>query len=423
MSKKQFLVLLFIVSVSGPVPFLDGPARADMATQFGMSPRGIGMGNAVAAVTHDYASVFYNPAGLALTPESSFTVGYMYTVPRFHLESPPGMERLVFTENMNAPVIGYRQNLRTVFPDSWGRNIVISLCIAASDNFKTGTLVETFLYEDPQVPVFGRVHDMLVMSGGFGVEVFPFLLVGVGMRFACTYDAANITANMNLVTGETEIQKLEVNADTEVQPIVGFLVRPWRSLHLAGVYRRGGAPIRLVGAGSGSAQIGELFLPMTLSLAFRDFFTPDEYAGSVAFSPWKPLLLALEMTYARWSKFDAPFGETPPGDPFRDVVIPRFGAEVTITEGFKAQAGYYWQPSPVRDVQPHTCYLDTDQHVFSAAVEYGLRLKKVFKYPLVLRAYVQYQYLPRRDLLLVDGPASVWGYILNVGGTVELRFR
>ncbi len=414
---------IIILWVSGVLLCTAQTARADMSTQYGLSPRGIGMGNAVAAVTHDYASVFYNPAGLALTPESSLTLGYMYTTPRFRLEEPPGREQLVFTANMNAPVIGYRQNLRTVFPESWGRNIVLSLCIAASDNFKTGTLVETYLYTDPQIPVFGRVQDMLVMSGGLGVEVFPFLLVGVGMRFACTYDAANITANMNLGTGETEIEKLEVNADTEVQPIAGVIVRPWRSLAIAGVYRRGGSPVRLVGAGSGTAQIGGIILPMTLSLAFRDFFTPDEYVGSVAFSPWEPLLLALEMTYARWSKFDAPYGETPPGDPFRDIVIPRLGVEYAFMEGLKAQAGYYWQPSPVKDVQPYTHYLDTDQHVFSAAVEYGLLLKKAFKYPLVLRAYFQYQYLPRREIVTVAGPASVWGYIFNVGGTVEIRFR
>ena len=398
-------------------------ARADISTQFGLSPRGIGMGNAVSAVTHDYASTFYNPAGLALTPESSFTFGYLYAAPRFRHARPSGAQQLVFSQHLNAPVLGYRQNLRTVFPDRWGRNIVVSICVASSDNFKTGTLVETKLYPDPQVPVFGRVQDMLVMNGGVGLEVFPFLLIGGGMRFAATYDATSLIAHINLETGETEVERLAVNADTEIQPIAGLILRPWDSLHLAGVWRRGGSPIRLLGAGGGTAQIGPLVLPMSLSLAFRDFYTPDEVAGSIAWSPWERILLAVEVTWARWSRYDAPYGETPPGDPFRDIVTPRFGVEYAITKRLKGQAGYYWQPSPVKDVQPFTSYLDTDQHVFSTAVEYALPLRRMFKYPLVLRAYLQYQYLPRRDLTTVNGPGSVWGYIMNVGGTVEFRFR
>jgi hypothetical protein len=420
---RGILRRLWFASILGVFLGSRATAFADMATQFGLSPRAIGMGNAVSAVTHDYASTYYNPAGLALTPESSFTLGYMYTSPRFRLEEPPGTERLVFTESMNAPVVGYRQNLRTVFPDSWKRNLVVALALAASDNFKTGTLVQTYLYEDTQIPVFGRVQDMLVMNAGVGIEVFPFLLLGAGMRFAATYDATSLIAHMNLGTGAVEVEKLAVNADTEMQPIAGFIVRPWETLNLAGVWRRGGSPIRLVGAGGGSAQIGSLVVPMSLTLAFRDFFTPDEFAASIAWSPWNRLLLALEVTWALWSKYDVPYGENPPGDPFRDIVIPRFGVEYAFTDRFKAQSGYYWQPSPVKDVQPYTHYLDTDQHVFSAAVEYGLPLKKVFKFPLVLRAYFQYQYLPRREILTFRGPGAVWGYIINVGGTVEFRFR
>jgi hypothetical protein len=170
-------------------------AHADIATQYGLSPRGIGMANAVSAVTHDYASTFYNPAGLALTGESSFTFGYLYGSPRFRVDEPPGRERLVFSHRMNVAVVGYRQNLRTVFPESWGRNVIVGICVASSDNLKTGTIVKTYLYKDTQIPVFGRVQDMLIMNGGVGLEVFRFLLIGAGMRFAATYDATSLIAS------------------------------------------------------------------------------------------------------------------------------------------------------------------------------------------------------------------------------------
>ena len=82
-------------------------------------------------------------------------------------------------------------------------------------------------------------------------------------------------------------RKLEVNADTEVQPIIGVIFRPWDQFRLAGVWRRGGSPVKLLGKGGGAAVIASVELPMNLSLAFRDFFTPDEFAGSIAYSRWR----------------------------------------------------------------------------------------------------------------------------------------
>jgi len=413
--------LFFLLSVGRLC--LPGAVCADLATQFGLSPRGIGMGNAVSAVADDFGAVYYNPAALALSPGSSFSFGYFYTTPRVRVGTPQGPGRLVFTTHMNAPVIGYRQNLRGVFPEKWGRNLVVALAVASSDNFKTGTLVETLLYEDPQLPVFGRVQDMLVMSGGVGVEVNRWVLLGAGMRFAATYDAANITAVMNLANGETAVQKLEVNADTEAQPLAGFLLRPGGGLQVAGVWRRGGSPIKLLGKGGGTAVLGPLELPMSLALAFQDFFSPDEFSGSAAVAVSEKLLLAFDLTWARWSRYDAPYGHSPPGEPFRDIFIPRFGAEVVLSEQFRVQGGYYWHPSPVKGAQPYTAFLDTDQHVFSAALEWVQPIGGVLKHPLRIRGYVQYQHLPRRTLETVHGPTSVWGYITNIGGTVEFRFR
>jgi hypothetical protein len=93
-----------------------------------------------------------------------------------------------------------------------------------------------------------------------------------------------------------------------------------------------------------------------------------------------------------------------------------------VLKGLRAQLGYYWQPSPVRDAQSATRYLDTDEHVFSCACEYALRLDRFLEVPLKLQAYFQVQHLPRRTLTTVGDTMSVWGTITNVGGTVQLSF-
>ena len=85
--------------------------------------------------------------------------------------------------------------------------------------------------------------------------------------------------------------------------------------------------------------------------------------------------------------------------------------------------GYYYQPSPVSDVQPYTQLLDTDQHVFSAGLGYAWRfLEKWITYPLEFDLYFQYKYLPERTLQTVAGRTTIKGQHINIGGTIQLQF-
>jgi len=409
------------------------PARADMSTHFGLSPRAIGLANAVSAVIDDYSGVYYNPAALAVSGASAFTLGYLYNAPRVKVRTADGAERTGFNTDLKAGLLGYRQNLKGMLPEKLDRNVVVGLALAYPGNFKTATLVRTRKYYEEQFPVFGRVPDMLVMSGGLGLEIHRTVYLGASMRYAVTYSAKDMTVRIRVLEGENVFEKVDVNAETEIQPIAGILVRPWEPLRIAAVWRRGGAPVKIVGRGGGSASLGPLELPIQLNLSFQDFYTPDEFAGSVAWWPRQDLLLAVECTYARWSGYDDPFGSIPPGEPFHDIVIPRFGVETVLCQALRLDLGYYWRPSPVKTYQPATQYLDTDEHVFSVALGYALPIGNLLQYPLVFSAYFQFQYLPERTLYTVDGPVadparpvvtpkSVWGTSAGVGGTVALRF-
>jgi hypothetical protein len=419
-SKPGIQGAVLLVALAGTVSLcLAGRVSADMSSQFGLSPRAIGMANAVSAVIDDYSAVYYNPAGLAQSSESGFTLGYFYGQPRVKIRAEGGSREIGFKSPMNVGVIGYRQAL---FRDYWKKNVVVALALAYPENFKAATMVRTKYYGERQWPVFGRVHDMLVMSGGMGIQVHRMAYVGVGMRFAVTYSAQDITILLRLRERSVEYQHVDINADSEVQPIAGFVVRPWERLRVAAVWRRGGAPVSLVGKGQGGAEIGDLVVPVALDLNFKDFYTPDEIAASVAFEPYDRLLVACEATYALWSDYDVPYDRRPPGNPFSDIVVPRVGLEYRLSDTARIQAGYYYQPSPVKGVQPFTQYLDADEHVLSAAGELSVPIPRLLEYPLRFRLCLQYQYLPQRRLSTVNGTTTVWGYLITVGGTVELRF-
>jgi len=166
-------------------------------------------------------------------------------------------------------------------------------------------------------------------------------------------------------------------------------------------------------------------MEIPISVDWRDFYDPEEMTGSVAFQPLRELLVAFEGTYAKWSDYNVPYSETPPGDPMQDIFVPRVGVEVAPTDFWRFQLGYYYQPSAVRNNQPFTRFLDTDKHVFSCATEVSARLpllKRVFADPLRFGVSFQYQALSRNTLNTVTGPATVSGYMLNIGANVQMVF-
>lgn len=403
--------------------FHAGNLHADMAGQFGLSPRGIGMANAVSAVIDDYAAVYYNPAGLALREEDDISVGYFYSHPRIHVKDPSGAERVGLGSDINAFLFGYRKNLKKLLPLKWQRNIGLGIAVELQNDLKQAALVETSLYRDTQFPVFGRVQDVLVAGAGLGIELHERVHAGIGLRIAVTLDVQDVAVAVKLLNMDFTYLNLDANIDTEARPTAGIIVRPWDPVRMAFVWRKGGPVARVDASGLGLVEIGKLSLPITFLFAFRDFYSPEEIAGSVAVQVLERLLLAVEVTHAKWSGYNLPYNEKPPGDPFRDIFIPRFGAEITLTDSWKIQAGYYYQPSPVKEDQPYTVFLDAEEHVFSCAVEFSRHLiKRLFHEPLQLRVFFQYQVLPRRSLDTANGRTAVWGSFLSLGGALQIPF-
>jgi hypothetical protein len=166
----------------------------------------------------------------------------------------------------------------------------------------------------------------------------------------------------------------------------------------------------------------QIVLP-SYTLFVQEFYNPEEIAVSLACRPLKRLLLAAEITWSLWSGYNLPYGLTPPGDPFHDIVIPRLGAEVRPLDDLHVRLGYGYQPSPVGRFQPYTQLLDTDQHVFSTGLGYAWRWPaRWIAYPLVFDLYFQYKYLPERTLETVAGSTPVRGEQFNVGGSIQLEF-
>ena len=412
------LLLLFLMTFRVTV------VSADMANQFGISPRGIGMANAVSAVIDDYAAVYYNPAGLALSQDTDLTIGYLYSHPRVKVRDQAGIETIGFNKGTNAILLGFKGSLRSLLPEKWARNIGLGLLAGVPENLKKAAMVETSYYKDMLFPVFGRVPDILIACGGLGIELLPKrIYIGAGVRVALTLGVQDLLVTMDLGKNENVYQNFDGNVDTEARPIAGLIVRPWDPLRFSFVWRRGGPTARIDVNGFGIVQLGNLQLPLSASLVFRDFYVPDEFSGSIAYQPLEKLLLTVEVTYAKWSSYNIPYNEKTPGDPFQDIVVPQVGVEYSLLRFLKIWMGYYYQPSPVKFHQPFTQFLDTDEHVFSTGMEFSRHIMNRFPDgTLKLQFFFQYQHLPHRSLETVNGQTSIWGYLVNMGASVQLLF-
>ena len=400
------------------------PLCADMANQFGISSRAIAMGNAYTALADDYSGFYYNPAGLATVPRDVFSLGYIYTSPRVRVQELGGPERLAFTSNIKGGMVGFQMDVGQFLSERFRRNVVMGLTAVFPDNFKTYVNADTKFYDELEFPVFGRVHDFALMVMGGALELHRMLYLGASVRLAFTADIRDITILYDVTDFKIDFEKLDINADTEIQPIVGLLFMPSERVRIGAAWRKGGSPVHFIGAVNVTVDTGFFDLPLPpFSCLFLEFYTPEETALSIAYRLSPRLLMAVEATYAQWSAYDVPYSEKPPGRPMRDIVIPKIGLEYGVHKDVKVRLGYYYHPSPVRSHQPYTYLLDTDQHVFSTGLGYTWRyIERLTGYPLECDLHFQYQYLPRRTLHTLTTPTDVWGYIVNVGGSVQFRF-
>ncbi len=398
--------------------------RADLADQFGVSARAIGMGNAYTALADDYGGLYYNPAGLANKPRDVLTFGYLMTAPRVKIKSRNGTDRLAFTHGVKGGLIGYRMDTGAFFSEKARRNIVMGLTAIFPDNFKTYVNADTKFYDELQFPVIGRVHDLAAVFLGGGIKIHPMVSVGASMRLVFTSDIRDLTIVYNATTFNIDYKKLDINAETEAQPIFGIVCTPSDTLRIGAVWRKGGSPVHFLGSVNVTVDTGFFLLPLpSLTSLFYEFYTPEQTALSIAYGPFNGILVAAELEYAAWSKYDLPYGERPPGRPMHDIVIPRIGIEYMLNQDISLRIGYYYHPSPVRSRQKSTWLLDSDQHVVSAGVGYLWHyVEHLIGYPLEIDLYLQFQYMPKRSLHTLDVPTSVWGHSTNAGCTVQFRF-
>ena len=362
--------------------------------EFGAGVRAMAMGQAFTAVADDYSAAYYNPAGLTQIEnifESANAYIYMAVRPRARFEDRP--EADIDTDK---PVHGLHTGIAS--------NLDVERMIAAYPWLEPLAFGLTSWLNIPQInqywsppyphtPRFLRYthrFQLLSMAISMAYRVRPWLSVGLGaMPNVTSVSTQDSFEALNMIDDPVQGQRLSIHqtASIFVSPIAGILVKPpserWRDRISLGISYRGEiksfhgkGPLLEQGFGFETEDGRDLpiFAVPQVQVINLVSFNPQQATAGISARPGKRWLIAFDLTWKDYSDYRI-FNDEPPEPAFRDTWVPRLGLEYRIDadrdapmgpfHSLSAQAGYYFEPTPVRGIGGPANILDADQDVYS----------------------------------------------------------
>lgn len=420
------------------------PARANPVDSYGLGARNPAMGGAATASTDgDSSATYYNPAAIATAGEIRIDLGYQASLPSLTING--GDQGVDSTHG----IVG-----GLVVPGHIGPfKLAFGLAVLLPD--ERVIRLRTYPSDQPRWMYYDNRPQRFFLATSLALQLTDDLWVGGGISYVSrTQGKLNLSGRVGFPSAADSSLNLDISVDLVAvrYPSAGILwrVQPW--LDVGFTYRGSftlqvdqGFSIRGDIGPATQAIVSDAFLSLTsLSL---DHFQPLELAAGFSARVAPAVLVAGDLTYARWSDFDNPssliqllydfkdfnrFVKIPPAPPlpltyFHDIFIPRIGVEVTASRRLTLRAGYSFEPTPAPEQRGSTNFVDNDKHTLTAGA--GVRifgLGAVVPQPIDLDVYFATTILPDRahekfSLLDPVGDYISGGHIFF--GGVESRWR
>ncbi len=383
--------------VSGSVAHANTPE--DMQ---GVMARTNAMGGAGTALVGDYGGAYYNPATLSYCPTNVAGVDMRHT---FYNLSVRGAGAAAFPDGPKP--------LRNQTRVTTGACVQLPYNVSFGLSFGLGlqdpmTLDQTTPNDRPMFAMYGEALEQLSVAIGVAYRPFRQLSIGFGGSILVNSDLAFTAIVPIAYDGPdpgTDDDPLSVGIEWHLQmnaaPYVGILVSPIDQLRIGFTFR---GP--LYHNLSTPALVGVSVVGLDLSIPLRvqsfGWYSPRQFAVGVSGSPIPELTLTADITYYQWGFAPGPFLYVNPdvdcADPgessvacalnypgverealgYRDIVVPRLGAEVKLLDGHLAvRGGYAFRPSAISlpdDARPVNL-LDGDVH--SVSLGFGYRIGRM----------------------------------------------
>jgi long-subunit fatty acid transport protein len=326
-------------------------AAGNPADVFGLGSRASARAGAVVATSDDFASGYYNPAGLAWAVGKQLTFGAMSAYSNLTIQ-----DRRVGIEEPSMMIVGLTLPAPLGGPLADRLHLGLGMCLPPH----SAAHVIAHLPDDPFFPLYDNRTQRVLVLPGAAVKVTDRLAVGMAVNFAATLDG-------QVLASEGATRALEARIDEQVPSVArinaGVAWRPWHGLSLGAAYRQKFSIPFATAAHTTVA--GE---PIDVDIAADGLYTPTTVtAGAGWRAPgWEA---GAQVDWAHWSAYPGPYVRVSsalplvgplagrlPEVPFTDSIALRAGGEVRFGApgrvGWALRGGWALETSPVPARQP-----------------------------------------------------------------------
>lgn len=408
-------------------------ARANTVEDIqGLGSRVNAMGGAGTALATDFAATYYSPANLAFCENSSLSLELRHTLYELELEGDPDDPEAKELRDQTRVSVGFCNQL----PYNFAFGLVFAMGLQ-----NPMTLDQTTLSSTPQFLLYGEPLEQLSIQLGVAYKIVPQLSIGLGVSILVN-SFLGVNASIPIVTDGTVEAEIRWDLKPRAAVVAGVHAEPIPGLHLAANYRSAlfhdlNTPTNV------EVEAAGVFLDVQLFIESAAWYSPQQFAIGVTWDPIDALTLAFDVTWFDWSSHPGPFLiVTPVGDDgiaaglryperedygFRDVVVPRLGAEYRILDDDLAlRAGYHYRAAIAPVPSQTSNLLDSDVHSISLGGGYFFgdrpdEMTEPATGPHIRGAngsidvFVRVQHMKSRDVARTEaGPLDVYSFGGNV---------
>ncbi len=434
--KRATLVLVVLLAL---VP---RGARANPIDAFGFGARGPAMGGAQTAATDDGGANYYNPAALARGHDLRFDVAYQVAAP--YLAINGGDQNVDASRGFSLSLVAPGKIL--------GVEVALGTGVFLPDDRLTR--VRSLAAQVPRWQMYDNRPQRFFLGTNLAIALGKRWAVGGGVAYLSKATGTlDLSGRIGLPVPEDSDLALDIDFDIVAvrYPQAGVLFHATPFLDLGASFR-GSYQFEFVqhfvihgdiGPPGGPPAVADGFFQLD-ALAL-DLFQPQQWSLGFSLRLTHRLLLAGDLTWARWSEFENPSAKIKieydlhdfnsmvhipvapplPGAFFHDVVAPHVGLEWlaarTRHTTWRARAGYAYEPSPAPEQRGETNFVDNDKHTLSLGLGVAFaHVTEVLPLPFDVDLYAAGTFLPERvhrKYLPIDavGDYVSEGFVLQMG--------
>ncbi|MEY1661185.1 OmpP1/FadL family transporter [Isoalcanivorax beigongshangi] len=372
-------------------------------SSYGILPGDVASAQSLSLFSSQISAVYYNPANLVKDRRGSLTLGMLHAdhdlkADGRRIEDRPSQQLMLglktdlsrLTSSDHPIYFGLMAGV-----EKYGREM-----LSFSSNTQSG----------PQYLTYGR--QPLFLTAGIGTQLWRGIDAGIAARVTL-HAEAKLYAGTSL-GGDTSGEQLEVSAKPVVRPIVGFNLR-WGetfcdqaecwldNLETALSYRASSNTRTKVRA---DITVPGVIQSPGLQMAIRAYDAMQPDITTLGFKyDFGGMRLGLTGEYQAWGKQQRDLRHDTIKDQgqinFRDIIIPRVGMEVDLSDSLMLTVGVARERSPLASTRTlDVNYIDANKTVFGLGLSAQIPRVPLLAWPVQLDLGYQYQHLDKRDFQL-----------------------